>query len=62
MSGELWRAIRLVVDTGIHARGWSEMQAIDYFLKNSPAQPHLYTGSYIEYVARTGHEAPGVHA
>ena len=26
------------------------------------AQPHLYPGSYIEYVNRTGHEAPGVHA
>ena len=26
------------------------------------SEPHLYTGSYIEYVARTGHEAPGVHA
>ncbi len=26
------------------------------------AQPHAYPGSYIEYVARTGHEAPGVHA
>jgi len=25
-------------------------------------EPHLYPGSYIEYVARTGHEAPGVHA
>jgi ATPase subunit of ABC transporter with duplicated ATPase domains len=25
-------------------------------------QPHLYPGSYVEYVARTGHEAPGVHA
>jgi ATPase subunit of ABC transporter with duplicated ATPase domains len=25
------------------------------------AQPHVYPGSYIEYVARTGHEAPGVH-
>jgi ATPase subunit of ABC transporter with duplicated ATPase domains len=25
------------------------------------AQPHLYPGSYLEYVARTGHEAPGVH-
>ena len=25
------------------------------------AEPHLYPGSYIEYVARTGHEAPGVH-
>jgi ATPase subunit of ABC transporter with duplicated ATPase domains len=26
------------------------------------AQPHLYPGSYLDYVARTGHEAPGVHA
>jgi ATPase subunit of ABC transporter with duplicated ATPase domains len=26
------------------------------------AQPHLYRGSYVEYVQRTGHEAPGVHA
>jgi ATPase subunit of ABC transporter with duplicated ATPase domains len=25
-------------------------------------QPHLYPGSYVEYVARTGHEAPGVHS
>ena len=25
------------------------------------AEPHVYPGSYIEYVARTGHEAPGVH-
>jgi hypothetical protein len=24
-------------------------------------QPHLYPGSYVEYVERTGHEAPGVH-
>jgi ATPase subunit of ABC transporter with duplicated ATPase domains len=25
------------------------------------AQPHVYPGSYVEYVARTGHEAPGTH-
>ncbi len=25
-------------------------------------EPHLYPGTYVEYVARTGHEAPGVHA
>jgi ATPase subunit of ABC transporter with duplicated ATPase domains len=25
-------------------------------------EPHLYPGSYIDYVARTGHEAPGVHS
>jgi ATPase subunit of ABC transporter with duplicated ATPase domains len=26
------------------------------------AEPHLYPGTYVEYVAKTGHEAPGVHA
>jgi uncharacterized protein (DUF885 family) len=36
LGGEMWRAVRLVVDTGIHAKGWTEQQAVDYFLANSP--------------------------
>ncbi|XOV86735.1 MAG: DUF885 domain-containing protein [Pseudomonadota bacterium] len=36
LTGELWRAIRLVLDTGIHAKGWSEQQAIEYAVRNSP--------------------------
>lgn len=38
LSNELWRAIRLVVDTGIHSKGWSEEQAVKYALENSPNQ------------------------
>lgn len=37
LSTELWRAIRLVVDSGIHAKGWTEQQAVDYFIANSPS-------------------------
>ncbi len=36
LGGEIWRAIRLVVDTGIHAKHWSEEEAVQYFLSNSP--------------------------
>ena len=35
LSGELWRAIRLVVDTGIHAQHWGEERAVQYFIDNS---------------------------
>ncbi len=35
LSSEIWRAIRLVVDTGLHAKGWSEQEAVDYFRANS---------------------------
>lgn len=46
LVGEMWRAVRLVVDTGIHARGWSEEQAVDYFLANSP-QPETTVRSEV---------------
>lgn len=33
---ELWRAVRLVVDTGLHAKGWTYQQAMDYFAETTP--------------------------
>jgi uncharacterized protein (DUF885 family) len=37
LEAELWRAIRLVVDTGIHAKGWTRQQVLDYMTANSAA-------------------------
>ena len=36
LQNELWRAVRLVLDTGIHAKRWTHEQAIDYFRENTP--------------------------
>ncbi len=35
LNAELWRAIRLVVDTGIHSQGWTRQQVLDYMYENS---------------------------
>ncbi len=37
LGSEMWRAIRLVVDTGLHAKGWTEAEALEYFLNNAAA-------------------------
>ena len=37
LGSEIWRAIRLVVDSGMHSKGWSEQQAVEFFSENSPA-------------------------
>ncbi len=37
LTMELWRAARLVVDTGLHAKRWTRQQAIDYLIENTPA-------------------------
>jgi uncharacterized protein (DUF885 family) len=36
LNNEMWRAVRLVVDTGIHSKGWTQEQAVKYFMDNSP--------------------------
>lgn len=37
LGSEIWRAIRLVVDTGMHHKQWSEEKAVEFFSQNSPA-------------------------
>jgi len=38
LDAELWRAIRLVTDTGLHLKGWTRQQTLDYMFANSPAE------------------------
>ncbi len=40
LTYEMWRAIRLVVDTGMHSLGWSRQQAIDFFKENAGKAEH----------------------
>ena len=54
LSSELWRAIRLVVDTGLHAKGWTEAQAVEYFLANSPSAEGAIRSEVRRYIVWPG--------
>ena len=54
LGGEIWRAIRLVVDTGLHAKGWTEEQAVAYFMANSPAAEGAIRSEIRRYIVLPG--------
>ena len=49
-TSEIWRAIRLVVDTGLHAKGWTAQEAINFFMQNSPEPLESVTSEIHRYI------------
>ncbi len=54
LTYEMWRACRLVVDTGIHYLGWSRQQAIDFMAENSALTLHNITTEVDRYISWPG--------
>ncbi len=54
LTYEMWRACRLVVDTGLHALAWSRQQAIDYLAERTALSLHEVTTEVDRYIAWPG--------
>ena len=54
LTYEMWRACRLVVDTGIHAKGWTREQVVDYMLANTALSEHEVNTETDRYIAWPG--------
>ncbi len=54
LTYEMWRAVRLVVDTGIHAKHWTRDQAIQYFKENAPKHELDIVNEIDRYIAWPG--------
>lgn len=51
LSYEMWRACRLVVDTGMHIKGWSRQRAIDFMLENTALSAHNVQTEIDRYIS-----------
>lgn len=51
LTYEMWRAARLVVDTGMHTMGWSRQQAIDFLASNTALSMHNVTTEIDRYIS-----------
>lgn len=54
LSYEMWRACRLVVDTGMHSKGWTRQQAIDYMAENTGLSLKNITNEVDRYITWPG--------
>ena len=54
LQSEIFRAVRLVVDTGIHAKGWTREQAISYMVENTGMSDTEVTSEIERYMANPG--------
>ncbi|NWG71897.1 MAG: DUF885 domain-containing protein [Parvularculaceae bacterium] len=54
LSYEMWRACRLVVDTGMHAKGWTREQAIEFMKENTALSEHNIKAEVDRYIAWPG--------
>ena len=54
LAYEMWRAVRLVVDTGMHAKGWSREKAIAFFKENSPKTDQDIVNEIDRYIGDPG--------
>jgi uncharacterized protein (DUF885 family) len=54
LSNEMWRAVRLVVDTGMHQKHWTRQQAIDYFLAHVATTEYNATSEVDRYISWPG--------